>query len=221
MLEQPGVEFIGEINDRAKTEFLGEARALLFPIDWPEPFGLSMIEAMACGTPVLAFRHGSVPEVIDQGVTGFMVDLMEEAVRTLPRVLALDRHAVRRQFEKRFSATRMARDYVALYRSLLKHPIRSSETNGLEISIETSLASSGPVTVSIRAPTNRQRGTNYEFYHSVRGTTLASSPLPDLFPVPIARPLYREAINAARWPAMAIPTRHRSATVEGISSGCA
>jgi glycosyltransferase involved in cell wall biosynthesis len=137
LLEQPGVEFIGEINDRAKAEFLGEARALLFPIDWPEPFGLSMIEAMACGTPVLAFRHGSVPEVIDQGVTGFMVDSMEEAVRTLPRVLALDRHAVRRQFEKRFSATRMAKDYVALYRSLLKHPMRSSETNGLEVSIET------------------------------------------------------------------------------------
>ena len=141
LLDQPGVEFIGEINDRAKTEFLGQARALLFPIDWPEPFGLSMIEAMACGTPVLAFRHGSVPEVIDQGVTGFMVNSMEEAVRTLPRVLALDRHAVRRQFEKRFSATRMAKDYVALYRSLLKHPMRSSETNGLEVSIETGLAS--------------------------------------------------------------------------------
>jgi glycosyltransferase involved in cell wall biosynthesis len=123
LLYQPGVEFIGEINDRAKTEFLGQARALLFPIDWPEPFGLSMIEARACGTPVLAFRHGSVPEVVDQGVTGLMVDTLDEAIRMLPRVLALDRHAVRRQFEKRFSATRMASDYVALYRSLLKRPV--------------------------------------------------------------------------------------------------
>ena len=87
----PGVEFIGEINERGKTEFLGEALALLFPIDWPEPFGLVMIEAMACGTPVLAFRRGSVPEMIDDGVTGLIVDTIDEAVRTLPRVLALDR----------------------------------------------------------------------------------------------------------------------------------
>ena len=85
LLDQPGIEFIGEINDRAKTEFLGQARALLFPIDWPEPFGLSMIEAMACGTPVLAFRHGSVPEVVDHGITGMIVDSMDEAVRMLPQ----------------------------------------------------------------------------------------------------------------------------------------
>jgi glycosyltransferase involved in cell wall biosynthesis len=120
LLSDPGVEFIGEINERSKTEFLGQALALLFPIDWPEPFGLVMIEAMACGTPVLAFRHGSVPEIIDQGVTGAIVDTVDEAVRMLPRVIALDRHAVRRRFEERFSATRMATDYVALYRSLLK-----------------------------------------------------------------------------------------------------
>jgi glycosyltransferase involved in cell wall biosynthesis len=118
----PGVEFIGEINERSKTAFLGEAQALLFPIDWPEPFGLVMIEAMACGTPVLAFRQGSVAEIIDQGVTGAVVDTMDEALRMLPRVLALDRHAVRRRFEQRFSSTRMATDYVALYRSLLKRP---------------------------------------------------------------------------------------------------
>src|SRR5438552_6852540 len=86
LLNQPGVEFIGEIDERAKSAFLGEAAALLFPIDWPEPFGLSMIEAMACGTPVLAFRCGSVPEIVDHGVTGLIVDTMDEAIRTLPQV---------------------------------------------------------------------------------------------------------------------------------------
>lgn len=115
----PGVEFIGEINERQKTIFLGEALALLFPIDWPEPFGLTMIEAMACGTPVLAFRHGSVPEVIDHGVTGIVVDGMDEAAAALPQVLALDRRKVRERFEQRFSATRMARDYARLYYSML------------------------------------------------------------------------------------------------------
>jgi glycosyltransferase involved in cell wall biosynthesis len=120
LLGDPGVEFIGEIDERSKAEFLGEALALLFPIDWPEPFGLVMIEAMACGTPVLAFRRGSVSEIIDQGVTGAIVDTMDEAVRMLPRVIALDRHAVRRRFEQRFSSARMATDYVALYRSLLE-----------------------------------------------------------------------------------------------------
>src|SRR6266487_6422306 len=108
LLSDPGVEFIGEINERSKSEFLGDARALLFPIDWPEPFGLSMIEAMACGTPVLAFRCGSVSEIIDQGVTGLIVGAMDEAIRMLPEVLALDRRAVRQRFEQRFSAARMA-----------------------------------------------------------------------------------------------------------------
>jgi len=119
LLNGPGVEFIGEINEHQKTQFLGQAQALLFPIDWPEPFGLSMIEAMACGTPVLAFRCGSVPEIIDDNVTGIIVDTMEEAMQALPRVIALDRGKVRRRFEQRFSATRMAQDYVAVYSSLL------------------------------------------------------------------------------------------------------
>jgi glycosyltransferase involved in cell wall biosynthesis len=120
LLSDPAVEFIGEINERSKNEFLGEAQALLFPIDWPEPFGLVMIEAMACGTPVLAFRHGSVSEIIDQGVTGAIVDTVNEAVMMLPRVIALDRRAVRQRFEQRFSSVLMANDYVAVYRSLLK-----------------------------------------------------------------------------------------------------
>jgi glycogen synthase len=106
------------------TAFLGEAAALVFPIDWPEPFGLAMIEAMACGTPVLAFGNGSVPEVVDEGITGLIVSTIDEAITALPRVLALDRRVVRRRFEERFSAARMARDYVRVYRSLLSRDVR-------------------------------------------------------------------------------------------------
>jgi glycosyltransferase involved in cell wall biosynthesis len=125
LLDGPDVEFIGEINEHAKTAFLGNAIALLFPIDWPEPFGLSLIESMACGTPVIAFRRGSVPEVVDDGVTGRIVDSVEEAVAVLPDVLALDRRAVRRRFEERFSTERMARDYLKLYHSVLNVPAGS------------------------------------------------------------------------------------------------
>jgi glycosyltransferase involved in cell wall biosynthesis len=123
----PGVEFVGEINEAQKSEFLGEARALLFPIDWPEPFGLVTIEAMACGTPVLAFRHGSVPEIVEDRVTGRIVDTLEEAVIALPEVMALDRRRVRRTFEERFSASRMAKDYVAVYRALRRNAIGSDD----------------------------------------------------------------------------------------------
>src|SRR5215467_4051474 len=122
LLQQPGVEFIGEIDDRHKNAFLGQARALLFPIDWPEPFGLSMIEAMACGTPVLAFGHGAVVEVIDEGVTGAIVHTMDEAISRVQSVLALDRAQVRRRFEQRFTVARMARDYVEVYEGLIGAP---------------------------------------------------------------------------------------------------
>ena len=129
--DRPGIEFIGEIDERRKTSFLGEARALLFPIDWPEPFGLAMIEAMACGTPVLAFQNGSVPEVIDDGVTGYVVDTVDEAICALGAVLALDRGRVRRRFEERFTASRMARDYVKVY----EHLLGSSDARLEEISM--------------------------------------------------------------------------------------
>ena len=112
------VEFIGEIDDTRKAEFLSGAHALLFPIDWPEPFGLAMIESMACGTPVIAFNRGSVPEVIDDGVTGFVVENTAAATRAVGKLGELNRALVRRQFEKRFGARRMAMEYVALYQRM-------------------------------------------------------------------------------------------------------
>ena len=115
LLNGDDIQFVGEISDRDKTQFLGEASALLFPIDWPEPFGMVMIEAMACGTPVLAFDHGAVREVVDEGITGFIVDSVESGIATIPRLLALDRSRVRRQFDERFTAESMAKAYVALY----------------------------------------------------------------------------------------------------------
>jgi glycosyltransferase involved in cell wall biosynthesis len=119
LLSQPHVEYIGEIGDNVKAEFLGNAAALLFPIAWREPFGLAMIEAMACGTPVVAFRNGSVPEVITDGVTGFIVDGEDAAVTALGRLHSIDRARVRRSFEERFTARRMAEDYLRIYRRLI------------------------------------------------------------------------------------------------------
>ena len=115
LLDHPLIEFVGEVNDHDKRDFLGNAYAMLFPIDWPEPFGLVMIEAMACGTPVIAWPEGSVPEVIDHGVTGFIVDSEEEAVRAVNRASMLNRLSVRQRFENRFTVERMAADYLALY----------------------------------------------------------------------------------------------------------
>jgi glycosyltransferase involved in cell wall biosynthesis len=118
LLDDPLVEFVGEIGEREKAAFLGQAQAVLFPIDWPEPFGLVLIEAMACGTPVIAWRCGSVPEIIEHGGTGFLVDDVEAAIRAVAQLDDLDRQSIRARFEHRFSAERMAKDYLAVYRSL-------------------------------------------------------------------------------------------------------
>jgi hypothetical protein len=119
LIDGTSVELIGEINDAEKPEFLSGAIGLLVPIDWPEPFGLVMIEAMACGTPVVAFRRGSVPEVMEDGVTGFIVDNVDEAVAACGRLDRIDRATVRRRFEKRWTSRRMAQDYVAVYERLI------------------------------------------------------------------------------------------------------
>jgi glycosyltransferase involved in cell wall biosynthesis len=119
LLDHPLIEFLGEIDDEEKGEFLGGALALVFPIDWPEPFGLVMIEAMATGTPVIAWRQGSVPEVITDGVSGFVVSSLEEAVAAVQRVRGMDRKEVRNSFEARFTAARMADDYIKAFAGLL------------------------------------------------------------------------------------------------------
>jgi len=129
LLDHPLIEFVGEIGDSKKNEFLGGALALLFPVDWPEPFGLVMIEAMAAGTPVIAWRQGSVPEVIDDGVSGLIVSSLDEAVRAVQQVRGIDRKGVRNRFEERFTAARMAADYVAAFEELLNRGnLRSSST---------------------------------------------------------------------------------------------
>ncbi len=120
MLSHPLIEFIGEIGDPEKSDFLSGALGLLLPIDWPEPFGLVMIEAMACGTPVIAFNRGSTAEIIEDGVTGFIVEDETSAVADVGRLASLDRARIRREFEARFTARRMALDYMAVYRSLIE-----------------------------------------------------------------------------------------------------
>jgi glycosyltransferase involved in cell wall biosynthesis len=123
LLDHPLVEFINEISEREKSDFLGNARALLFPIDWPEPFGLVVIEALACGTPVIAYRHGSVPELVEAG-TGFVVETIEEAVAAAQRIPELSRERCREVFERRFTAARMARDYVGVYERFMQRPVQ-------------------------------------------------------------------------------------------------
>ena len=130
LLDHPLVEFLGEIDDVQKNELVGRARALLFPIDWPEPFGLVMIEALACGTPVIAFRHGSVPEVMVDGVTGYVVDSLEAAIAAARRVGELDRRRIRALFDRRFTAPAMAEGYLAIYRRLCRERARLSRDTG-------------------------------------------------------------------------------------------
>jgi glycosyltransferase involved in cell wall biosynthesis len=127
LMRQRHVEFLGEIGERDKQELLGGAHALVFPIDWPEPFGMVMTEAMACGTPVIAYRGGSVPEVIDEGATGFVCDSLLQAVAAVDRVHEISRAECRRVFERRFTASRMASDYVAIYRRLIAERVTQGE----------------------------------------------------------------------------------------------
>ncbi len=130
MLDHPLVEYIGEIGEREKQEFLGGAFALMFLIDWPEPFGLAMIEALACGTPVIAFRRGSVPEIIDDGTTGFIVGNVDEAVEAIPQVAKLNRADCRKAVDGQFCSYRMAKDYLTQYAGLQsEEPRCSSEMN--------------------------------------------------------------------------------------------
>jgi glycosyltransferase involved in cell wall biosynthesis len=127
LLDRPGIEFLGEIGENEKQEFLGNASALLFPIDWPEPFGLVLIEAMACGTPVIAYPLGSVPELIDVGQNGFLVKNIEEGVSAVQQIEEVDRIGCRNVFDRRFTATRMASDYLTIY-----HDLTSEDSMGID-----------------------------------------------------------------------------------------
>ena len=129
-LDDRHVEFIGELDDEAKVAFLGDAAALLFPIDWPEPFGLVVIEAMACGTPVIAWRRGSVPEIVDHGVTGFIVENESQAVEAINALDRLDRRTIRQVFEQRFTARRMAQEYLCCFENVVRTKDRSYRPGG-------------------------------------------------------------------------------------------
>lgn len=133
MLDSPGIEFVGEIADAHKNDFLGHAYAYIFPIDWPEPFGLTMIEAMACGTPTIAFRCGSVPEILEDGLTGFVVQSNDEALSALKRVPQLSRALCRATFERRFTACRMAKEYLDIYEALADNPSRPQTLHTMEL----------------------------------------------------------------------------------------
>lgn len=145
LLNDPCIEWVGEINEEGKNEFLANAYALLFPIDWPEPFGLVVIEAMACGTPVIAFPCGSVSELIEEGVTGFIVDSIEDAVKSVAKLQTFDRKRCRKVFEERFSVTRMVRDYVKIYERLIKMKALSDNDVRVSVSSLYSNASEGSV----------------------------------------------------------------------------
>ncbi len=151
LLAMPGIEFVGELGEADKMAFLAGARALVFPIDWPEPFGLVMIEAMTCGTPVVAFRRGSVPEVIEDGVTGYIVEDVAEAVAAMSRLDRLDRGRIRAEFRRRFSARRMADGYVALYQKLLDQKLPGQRRDHARTLVRR--AGAAPLAVSARGAT--------------------------------------------------------------------
>ena len=132
-LARPGVEVMGEVGPAAKADLLGRARALLFPIGWEEPFGLVMIEAMACGTPVIAWRRGSVGEVIRDGLTGFVVESMAEAVRAVERLPTIDRARCRTEFDRRFTVDRMAGEYLRVYEQLARFPKQKPKPARLDL----------------------------------------------------------------------------------------
>jgi len=129
LLNDPQIEWLGEISDKDKDAFLGNAYALVFPIDWPEPFGLVMIESMACGTPIIAYDCGSVPEVMEDGVTGFIVADLDQAVKGVDRIRDLSRSRCREVFERRFAAERMASDYVEVYNRLIDSDVERTRTD--------------------------------------------------------------------------------------------
>lgn len=141
LLNHPLVEFVGEISEAEKDSFLGRAGALLFPIDWPEPFGLVMVEALACGTPVIAYGHGAVPEVLEPGVTGFIVTNQDEAIRAVAQLDQISRARCRASFEKRFTARRMAEDYLSLYRRLCSRRSQG-QTDALRLAADQATAQS-------------------------------------------------------------------------------
>jgi glycosyltransferase involved in cell wall biosynthesis len=158
LIDGKNIQLVGEVDDRRKQGFLEDAAALLFPIDWPEPFGLVMIEAMACGTPVIAFRAGFVPEVIEDGVSGFIVDSEEEAVRAVRLVGKLNRREIRRTFERRFTAQRMAGDYLNLYRRLMSGSV-SAKKPVVPVGIEpelTGMTSGQSFTAKPQVPETKQ-----------------------------------------------------------------
>ena len=154
LLNDPHIEWLGEISDKDKDEFLGNAYALLFPIDWPEPFGLVMIESMACGTPVIAYLGGSVAEVMDDGVTGFVVNDIEQAVEAARRVRDLSRARCREVFDKRFTASRMANNYIDVYTRLADSRMRRMEQS-LESSMR-SFQSAWPADDKLRGLPDRE-----------------------------------------------------------------
>jgi glycosyltransferase involved in cell wall biosynthesis len=149
------VEFIGEIAESEKSEFLGNAAALLFPVDWPEPFGLVVIEAMACGTPVIAFRRGSAPEIVIDGVSGYIVDTVEEAVAAVRRAVTLDRAMIRAAFERRFTVERMAREYLEIYQNLAAARAKSALVRGLKTKKAKELS---PLQIPLQKTTERLAG---------------------------------------------------------------